>query len=202
VRNTTLPLIKYGIQYIRTHLKFIWSAPNYFIIHPLGGRLTSYKMAANGQATFHVSGKVNKQNVRIWGTEKPHRIVENERDSPKTNVFCAISMSKVYGPYFFPDRTVNGETFRNMLTTWLMPQLEHDSADFVYQLDGAPCHYHRNVRNFLNETLPHRWIGRAVNNDHHLLLWPPRSPDLTPCDFFLWGYVKDSAYKPPLPQNV
>ena len=36
----------------------------------------------------------------------------------------------------------------------------------------------------------------------HLLLWPPRSPDLTPCDFFLWGYVKDNAYKPPLPQNV
>ena len=36
----------------------------------------------------------------------------------------------------------------------------------------------------------------------HLLLWPPRSPDLTPCDIFLWGYVKDNAYKPPLPQNV
>ena len=49
-----------------------------------------------------------------------------------------------------------------------------------------------------------RWIGRAVNNDQHLLtvLWPPRSPDLRPCDFFLWGYVKDNAYKPPLPQNV
>ena len=29
----------------------------------------------------------------------------------------------------------------------------------------------------------------------HLLLWPPRSLDLTPCDFFLWGYVKDNAYK-------
>ena len=28
------------------------------------------------------------------------------------------------------------------------------------------------------------------------LLWPPRSPDLTPCHFFLWGYVKDNAYKP------
>ena len=49
----------------------------------------------------------------------------------------------------------------------------------------------------------HRWIGRAVNNDHLLtVLWPPRSPDLTPCYFFLWGYVKDNAYKPPLPQNV
>jgi len=90
------------------------------------------------------------------------------------------SPRQVYGPYFFPDRTVNGETFRNMLTTWLMPQMEHDSADFVYQLDGAPCHYHRNVRNLINETLPHRWFGRAVNNDQHLLPWPPRSPDLTP----------------------
>ena len=30
----------------------------------------------------------------------------------------------------------------------------------------------------------------------HLLLWPPRSPDLTPCDVFPWGYVKDNAYKP------
>ena len=27
----------------------------------------------------------------------------------ETNVFCAISTSKVYGPYFFPDRTVNGD---------------------------------------------------------------------------------------------
>ena len=33
----------------------------------------------------------------------------------RKHVFCAISTSKVYGPYFFPDRTVNGETFRNML---------------------------------------------------------------------------------------
>ena len=68
-------------------------------------------------------------------------------------------------------------------------------------LDGAPCHYHRNVRNFFNDTLPHLWIGRAVKNDQHLLLWPPRSPDLTPCEFFLWGYVKDNAYKPPLPSK-
>jgi hypothetical protein len=50
VRNTTLPLMKYGVQYIRTHLKFIWSAPNYFVIQPLGGRLTSCKTAANVEA--------------------------------------------------------------------------------------------------------------------------------------------------------
>jgi hypothetical protein len=25
--------------------------------------------------------------------------------------------------------------------------------------------------------------------------WPPRSPDLTPLDFFLWGYAKDQVYR-------
>ena len=42
-----------------------------------------------------------------------------------------------------------------------------------------------------------RWIGRAKKGDNHLLPWPPRSPDLTPRDFFLWGFVKDSVYVPP-----
>jgi hypothetical protein len=29
-----------------------------------------------------------------------------------------------------------------------------------------------------------------------------RSPDLTPCNFFLWGFVKDSVYIPPLPMSL
>jgi hypothetical protein len=28
-------------------------------------------------------------------------------------------------------------------------------------------------------------------------LWPPRSPDLCPPDFFLWGYLKDTVYSNP-----
>jgi hypothetical protein len=26
-------------------------------------------------------------------------------------------------------------------------------------------------------------------------LWPARSPDFTPCDFYLWGNFKDKVYK-------
>jgi hypothetical protein len=33
-------------------------------------------------------------------------------------------------------------------------------------------------------------------------VWPPRSSDATPCDFFLWGYVKDQVYVPPLPAII
>jgi len=31
---------------------------------------------------------------------------------------------------------------------------------------------------------------------------PPRSPEATPCDFFLWDYVKDHVYVPPLPAST
>jgi hypothetical protein len=32
-----------------------------------------------------------------------------------------------------------------------------------------------------------------------LTCWPPRSPDLTPCEFFLWGHVKDRVFVRPVP---
>jgi len=35
-----------------------------------------------------------------------------------------------------------------------------------------------------------------------LLAWPPHSQDATPCDFFLWDYVKDQVYVPPLPASI
>ena len=52
---------------------------------------------------------------------------------------------------------------------------------------GTIC---RTVRQFLSVTFPNRWIGRG-----RPILWPPRSPNITPMDFFLWGYVKDIVYK-------
>jgi hypothetical protein len=34
--------------------------------------------------------------------------------------------------------------------------------------------------------------------------WPPRSPDLTPLDYFLWGYVKARVYhtRPENPEEL
>jgi len=46
--------------------------------------------------------------------------------------------------------------------------------------------------------LPQRWIGRTGKEDDALMRWPPRSPDLTPCDFFFCGFVKDTVFVPPL----
>jgi hypothetical protein len=89
-----------------------------------------------------------------------------------------------------------------MLTLWLLPQLEEDSNDFIFQQDGAPSHFHMAVRDHLNAHLPRRRIGHAGANDVVWCRWPPRSPDLTPCDFFLWGHIKYKVSVPPLPRSL
>ena len=58
------------------------------------------------------------------------------------------------------------------------------------------------VRVLLNRVLQQCWIRCAAKGDNHLLPWPPCSPDLKPCNFFLWGFVKDSVYVPPLPMSL
>jgi len=47
------------------------------------------------------------------------------------------------------------------------------------------------------------YVYRVIRNDcRGFNNLPPRSPDATPCDFFLWGYVKDQIYVPPLPASI
>ena len=89
-----------------------------------------------------------------------------------------------------------------MLQNCLLPQTSEDSEDFIFQQDGAPPHWHRDVQRSLNESLPQRWIGCVGKEDLALKFWPPRSPDLTPCDFFLWGFVKEAVSVPSLPTTL
>jgi hypothetical protein len=93
-------------------------------------------------------------------------------------------------------------SYLDMLENWLFPQLNQDSGDYIFQQDETPPHFHRDVREVLNHVFPQRWIGRHGPNDSPLLWWPPRSPDMTPCDFFLYGYVKDTVCVPPLPRDL
>jgi len=39
--------------------------------------------------------------------------------------------------------------------------------------------------------------GRTGQEDDALMRCPPRSPDLTPYDLFLWEFVKDTVFVPP-----
>ncbi|GFV50170.1 DUF4817 domain-containing protein [Trichonephila clavipes] len=77
-----------------------------------------------------------------------------------------------------------------MITNFFIPELNnHDVQELWFQQDGATCHTARATIDLLKDTFGDHLISRfgPVN-------WPPRSCDLTPLDFFLWGYVKSLVY--------
>ena len=77
-----------------------------------------------------------------------------------------------------------------MINDLLWSELDGIDLDNVYfQQDGATCHTRNETIALLREKFPDRVISRRGDNN-----WPPRSCDLTPCDFFLWGHVKDKVY--------
>ncbi|GBN54935.1 hypothetical protein AVEN_227632-1 [Araneus ventricosus] len=81
-----------------------------------------------------------------------------------------------------------------MLEMYAVPQMQQHQPDVIFQQDGAPPHWGMIVRDFLDENFPDRWCGRGGP-----ISWPPRSPNITPLDFFLWGFVKNIVYKTPVP---
>ncbi|GFX35419.1 uncharacterized protein TNCV_102261 [Trichonephila clavipes] len=147
------------------------------------------------EAHFWLKGYVNKQNCRILSEANPQVYVETPLHPEKLTVWCALWAGGIIGPYFFKNDeghnvTVKGGRYRAMITNFFIPELNnHDVQELWFQQDGATCHTARATINLLKDTFGDRLISRLgpVN-------WPPRSCDLTPLDYFLWGYVKSLIY--------
>ena len=158
-------------------------------------------LVISDEATFHINGKVNEHHVRIWGEQNLHATVEHVRDSPKESIFCAISKEQVDGPFFF-EGNVNGDAYLHMHQNWPMDELTaNEHGDFIFQQDGAPPHWRLTVQTYLDENVRGRWNGHAGDGDNVLLKWSLHSPDMTPCDFLPWGYVKGLHMSPLLQQT-
>ncbi|GFY08120.1 putative transposase [Trichonephila clavipes] len=143
---------------------------------------------------FWLNGYVNKQNCRIWSKANPQVYFETPLHPEKLTVWSALWAGGIIGPYFKNDEghnvTVNGDRYRAMITNFFIPELNnHDVQELWFQQDGATCHTARATIDLLKDTFGDRLILRfgPVN-------WPPRSCDLTPLDYFLWGYVKSLVY--------
>ena len=67
---------------------------------------------------------------------------------------------------------------------------QHDGAPSRAEYDVGEPHHTRHVREYLNESFPNRWLGRGGT-----VAWPPRSPDLTPHDYYLWGHMNTLVYE-------
>ncbi|GFV86813.1 putative transposable element [Trichonephila clavipes] len=146
------------------------------------------------KAHFWLNGYF-KKNYRIWSEANPRVYVETTLHPEKLTVWCALWAGGFIGKYFFKNDEghnvrVNGDRYRALITNFFIPELNnHDVQDLWFQQDGATCHTARATIDLLKDTFGDRLISRfgPVN-------WPPRSCDLTPLDYFLWGYVKSLVY--------
>ena len=64
---------------------------------------------------------------------------------------------------------------------------------------ATPPLYALSSRQLMNEIFEEKWIGRGDP-----VAWPPRSPDLTSPDYFLWGFIKERvmAVAPTTPDDM
>ncbi|GBL75352.1 hypothetical protein AVEN_194555-1 [Araneus ventricosus] len=63
-----------------------------------------------------------------------------------------------------------------------------------FQHESAPANKTSSVKQYLVEEFGEQIIGYSGFQE-----WLPRSPDLTPMNFFLWGYLKQQVYATPPP---
>lgn len=143
------------------------------------------------EAVFHTGGFVNRHNSHYWAAHDPEVIVEKMQNRPKVTVWCGMTASRIIGPYLLRD-TMNADRYLKMLEEYVWPRIcgWENIDELVFMQDGAPPHFARTVRAWLDQKFPERWIGRQGPHN-----WPARSPDLTPCDFFLWGWAKEKVYQ-------
>ena len=159
------------------------------------------------EAKFCIHGSVNSHNATHWGSSRPDPQQTPPQNSPKLNVWVAICQHGFIGPFFFKDHqsgatvNVDGARYLEMLKSFFIPELfnfytQHDldPSEFWMMQDGARCHTTRNAQvnviDYIGLQFGQRTLGERLG-EH----WPARSPDLTPCDFFLWGYLKEQVYK-------
>ena len=105
-------------------------------------------------------------------------------------------------PYFFENEagaavSINGLRYETMINEFLWPELKDmDMDDGCFHQDNATCHTSGETIGLFPEKFPGRVISR--NCDYNR---PPRLCNLTPLDFFLWGFVKDKVYAD-APQSI
>lgn len=157
------------------------------------------------EAHFHLNGHVNKQNCRYWSPRSHNPRLKHQKPlhCPRLTVWCALSTNGIIGPFFFENArgqatNVNSENYRRMITDFFLPNLRAHpsfSSHTWFQQDGATAHTARDSMTLLREAFPQKLISRFGD-----IPWPPRSPDLTPMDFFFYGATLKREFTLTIPE--
>lgn len=154
------------------------------------------KIIFSDEAHFYLDGYVNKQNMRFWAKENPNYVQSKKAHPVRVTAWAAITRHAVYITTF--TENVNSAFYIQILNrrfyTWMSKN--HIPEDSWFMQDGAAPHRTKDVFECLKKRFGQRVIGLGYDKfAGGGIEWPPYSPDLNPCDFFLWGFIKDKIYE-------
>lgn len=153
-----------------------------------------YKVIWSDESMVTNNGIFNRRNVHYWSRTNL-RLNKTARHQHRFgfSMWAAIFGTRIIGPFFY-HHSLTSERYRHLLENALQAALDllplAEIQDSWFQQDGAPAHNSRAVREYLTDTFAEKWIGT-----YSVVAWPARSPDITPLDYFLWGYIKNYVYK-------
>ena len=116
------------------------------------------------------------------------------------NVWAGILDQNILGPIFI-NGSLTGEGYVSLLQNEISALIEDLAPPYPiwYLHDGCPAHNYGPAQDYLAESFP----GQVIGTHTQPLSWPPRSPDMNKCDYFLWGHVKSTVYRnAPFPDLV
>ena len=131
---------------------------------------------------------INRHNAVIRSVQNPHAFMEcSNQKKAGVMVWAGLIKDFIIGPFFIKWKchraSVPSATKAEGVAS---PASYHGEEEefVVFQHDGASAHYETRGRAWLDGKLEDRWMGRGGP-----IPWPARSPDLSPLDFWLWGYL-------------
>lgn len=154
------------------------------------------KIIWTDESKFSREGIFNRRNRHFWASENPNVSKEGGfQQKFSFNVFCLLMDDKF--KYVIYDERLTSRKYLDIIRMVVEDFVDNltleEGRNIWYQLDGAPAHCTEEVSRELSRIFDDRWIRRLGPWN-----WPPRSPDLTPLDFYLWGSIKERVYRTPV----
>lgn len=163
------------------------------------------------EAHCYLHDHTNSQNNRQWRFQSPNAAEQIPLHSPKvslsaaqcsqatllkTTILAGVTRNHAIGPVFC-DGTITGVRYRELLVDRFFPLLQaagYNLNAVWFQQDSAPAHTANETIELLRTFFEQRVISRSPHLDENSH-WPPRSCDLSSCDFWLWNFVKAKVRK-------
>jgi len=142
---------------------------------------------------FVVDEVANRRNSRVIAlnlSEVPP--VMKSKHPASSMVFGAVaSDGRVMPPHFIKaGLKINTEEYLKILKDVLMPWIVkfYDPQRVMFVQDSAPAHGSKKVQKYLKEHLP-LFVPKET--------WPSSSPDLNPCDYWMWSVIEKQSNASP-----